>query len=609
VKRFLLFLIFLSFFLFAPIKNINAASDSPSDYKVSYTVYENENTHVNMQISLTNQEDDSFFSSYKLQIGYTDINNLKASDSKGEITPNVIKNQKGSTIELSFNDKVVGEGEKLIFYLSFDTKEITENRGNVWEINIPGISSKNDFNSFNVNVYYPKSFGKPVYIKPNIPGALSKNELSFTKEELQTSGISIAFGNYQIYSFDLSYNLKNSNLYPVKTEIAIPPETNYQEIIINDMIPKPNNITVDKDGNWLAEYSLSASETKRIRILGKAKAHLIPKEEKISDEQKKEYLLPKKYWEVNDLQIKKLAKELKNPYAIYQYVVKNLTYDFSKVTSKSDRIGAKKVLENPKSSVCLEFTDLFIALSRAAGIPAREINGFAYTKNAEERPISLVKDVLHAWPEYYDEALNTWIMIDPTWENTTGGIDYFFVLDTDHFAFIRKGIDSSYPVPPGGYKLSENNNQKDVLVELDSTFEKIESFDIKADFPNPSFSAIPIKGSVKIINTGNSLIENKEMNINTKFLSSDIKTFTINKILPFSYQKLDVSFEKTPFLTKTKDVITIQIDKKEIHSDVLITPFYFNKNVILGGIICAIFIIIISLIIYGSRRIFIPKSK
>ncbi len=609
MKRFLLFLTITLLFLLTPFKEIYASQDSPSDYNVSYTVYENANTHVNMQVSLTNQEDNSFFSSYKLQIGYTDINNLKASDSKGEITPNVEKNQKGSTIELSFNDKVVGEGEKLTFNLSFDTNEVAENRGNVWQINIPGISSKNDFNSFNVNVYYPKSFGKAVYIKPNIPGALSKNELSFNKDELQTSGISIAFGQYQIYSFDLTYNLKNSNLYPVKTEIAIPPETNYQEIILNDMVPKPNNIKIDEDGNWLAEYSLAPSETKRIRVLGKAKVNLNPKEEKITDDEKKEYLSSKKYWEVNDSKINELANELKNPYAIYQYTVKNLTYDFSRVTSKSDRMGAKQVLDNPKSAVCLEFTDLFITLSRAAGIPAREINGFAYTKNAEERPLSLVKDVLHAWPEYYDETLNTWIMVDPTWGNTTGGIDYFFVLDTDHFAFIRKGMDSSYPVPPGGYKLSKDDKQKDVLVELDSTFEKIEDFDIKANFPNPSFSAVPISGNVKVINTGNSMIENKEMNVLTKNILPNEQTFSIDKILPFSYQQVDVSFEKTPFLTKTKDIITIRVDKKEVLSNIEIAPFYLNKKVILGGIICVIFIFIISLVIYFSRRIFIPRQK
>ena len=113
-------------------------------------------------------------------------------------------------------------------------------------------------------------------------------------------------------------------------------------------------------------------------------------------------------------------------------------------------MGALSALNNPTSAVCLEFTDLFVALSRAAGIPAREIDGYAYTNNAHDRPLSLTEDVLHAWPEYYDFDKKAWIMVDPTWGNTTGGIDYFNALDFDHIAFVIKGENSGYPIPAGG---------------------------------------------------------------------------------------------------------------------------------------------------------------
>jgi hypothetical protein len=613
MKKFLLCLLATILFLL-PINVSLASTNSPSDYSVTYTIYQNTTAHVGMQVSLVNQEDDTFFSSYNLQLGYSDIKNLVAADSTGSITPTLDKNQKGTTVSLSFNDKIVGIGKKLNFNLSFDTNEVAENRGNVWEINIPGISQKNDFNTFNVKVVYPTSIGKPVYIKPNVPGALSKqngNTLNFSKDDLGTSGISVAFGNYQIYSFDLSYHLKNSNLFPVRTEIAVPPYTNYQQVILNDMVPKPNNVRLDEDGNWLAEYSLKPSETKNVRVVGKAKVNLNPKEEILTENQKKQDILEKPYWETGNTKIKQLAKELGNPYSIYLFVVKNLTYDYSRVTSKESRIGAKSVLDNPKSAVCLEFTDLFIALCRAAGIPAREINGFAYAKNPEERPLSLFKDILHAWPEYYDEAQKTWIMVDPTWGNTTGGIDYFFNLDVDHLVFVKKGQSSSYPVPAGGYKLSENSNQKDVEVKLDANFEKNEDFEVGANFENHVFSAIPVKGVVKINNLGNSSIENKTINISTGFLTPTLQTIRINKIPPFGYFKNDVSYDKLPFLTNRSDTIKILIDNKTEYIKIQIAPFYLGKKVILGGIIFAISIVILSIIIYFSRRIFVsgPKRK
>lgn len=224
-----------------------------------------------------------------------------------------------------------------------------------------------------------------------------------------------------------------------------------------------------------------------VKVAGKAKISLHPKKQKLSQREKEQYLKDNAFWQTSNKEIKKLALELKTPYEIYKYVVNNLKYDFQRVALGKPRMGALDVLKNPSSAVCLEFTDLFIAIARAAGIPAREINGFAYTRNSKERPLSLVKDVLHAWPEYYDQEIETWVMVDPTWENTTGGVDYFYTLDFDHFAFVIKGVNSTYPIPAGAYKIS-NAATRDVNVEFAETFGKpftltneIDTAKIKAD--------------------------------------------------------------------------------------------------------------------------------
>jgi len=70
----------------------------------------------------------------------------------------------------------------------------------------------------------------------------------------------------------------------------------------------------------------------------------------------------------------------------------------------------------------MEFTDLFIALSRAAGIPAREINGFAYTDDIRLRPLDLVTDMLHAWPEYYDEEKESGHLLTPLGKKQLRGL-------------------------------------------------------------------------------------------------------------------------------------------------------------------------------------------
>lgn len=217
-----LFFFILSFILARPA----FASNFATDYNVTYSVASSANTHVLMDISLTNTTNDYYASQYTIQVGFNDIQNIKASDPDGSISPSVTKTSKGETIELTFNKRVIGKGNKLNFNLSFDTNEVANSSGDVWEINIPGLSNQSDFSSFNVTVTYPNFLGKPAFIKPNL-GSLSGGSLYFSKSDLGSSGISIAFGKFQTYDFNLTYHLENKNLFPIKTEIALPPQTNY----------------------------------------------------------------------------------------------------------------------------------------------------------------------------------------------------------------------------------------------------------------------------------------------------------------------------------------------------------------------------------------------
>ena len=65
--------------------------------------------------------------------------------------------------------------------------------------------------------------------------------------------------------------------------------------------------------------------------------------------------------------------------------------------------SAVKVLEN-KSGDCNEFTTLYVALARAAGLPARTVSGLLYIDG---------RFYYHAWPEIY---LNEWVAVDPTFD-------------------------------------------------------------------------------------------------------------------------------------------------------------------------------------------------
>jgi len=601
-RLFIYFLIILTFIYLIPGR-VFADSNFKTDYNVTYNVMDNALTHVNFDITLTNSTSQYYASEYSIQVGFKDIENVLARDSLGKIIPEITKNADGNAIKIDFNDRVVGLNSKLNFSVSLDTKDIAQKTGSIWDINIPGLAQQSAYNLFNVKVIVPKYLNNPSYIKPD-SGKLVDGNLIFSKQELGESGISISFGQEQIYDFNLLYHLKNPNLFSIKTEIALPLSTNYQEVQISDINPKPLNVLEDEDGNWLAQYILTSGKTMDISVKGKAKVMLSPVRQLLPDKEFKVYLAQQPYWEVNNKEIKDLALKLKTPEAIYQYVKNNLTYDFKRVQSDQSRIGAAGVLKNPSSAVCLEFTDLFIALARAAGIPAREVNGFAYTQNSKDRPLSLVEDILHAWPEYYDSAAQTWIMVDPTWGNTTGGVDYFYKLDFDHFAFVIKGLSSTYPVPAGGYKLSENDNSKDINVTLGGNYiPQAQILTISPNFAESYFPWFKPQGTITVRNTGQIISTVQEMTISNDFLNPKSQKIPIKDIPPFGFIEIPVAFNQPSFLTNKTDRLKIAVNGTIINKEIKISPFILNLWTILGGAALVSIVIGISFAVYKAGRI------
>lgn len=602
--RRLIFAVFFTFFFFSSFPKAHADEAFSTAYDVTYTIMESGVTHASFVISLTNKTSDSYASSYKMNVGFKNIKNVQAVDPEGILSPDVETSNDESTIAVTFRKRVVGIGNTLTFTITFDTADIVQKQGKVWEANIPGIENQNDFASFTVHVKPPPSLGKPTYIKP----AQQTNSLDFTKEQLGKGGIAIGFGSEQLYQFTLAYHLKNTHIFPVKTEIALPPSTNYQDVFIENIAPLPLNVRVDEDGNWLAQYSLTPSQKIDVTVVGKARLSLVPKKQPTEDATLAKYLKEAPYWEVNNAEIQQLAKTLKTPYNIYEYIIKSLRYDYSRVTDRKPRLGALKSLKNPSSAVCLEFTDLFVAIARAAGIPAREVNGFAFTQNATQRPLSLVKDILHAWPEYYDKEKQTWVMIDPTWGSTTNGTDYFSILDYDHFAFVVKGVDSEYPVPAGGYKYEETADAKDVNVTFAQAIEEASpTVSVTAMLPDTVIAGFPIKGALVVRNIGSAHFPSQTLTLVSSLVPPVEKTLRIEEIPPFGHMRIPVSFYNTDFLTNTKDTITIRVQQNEFKHSIRIVPFYLTIWFFLGGIFIASITIGVFYITKRFRRL--PLSQ
>lgn len=582
----------------------DAADEFQTNFDLRYQVNENGVVNVTQQITLTNNLSSIYATQYSLTLPFSEIKNIKATDGIGPCRVSVSQNENATIITIIFNQQVVGVGKNSIFNLTYDSLNTAKKNGEVWEINLPKLSALTKVDNYNVSLVIPQSFNNPAFIRPKPVEELTENNFRiyrFVKSQLEVSGINAAFGPFQIFDFTLFYHLQNPNFTLGETEIALPPDTAFQQVTIKDIEPKPINIRVDNDGNWLAKYRLNSKEKIQIKVSGKTK---------IFTESQKDFPTPTKenleknlmattYWESNNEEIIQLAQKLKTPKAIYQYVVDNLKYNFERVKEGTTRLGALTALKNPQQAICMEFTDLFIALCRAAGIPAREINGFAYTDDIRLRPLSLMSDVLHAWPEYYDEKNQIWQPVDPTWGATTNGVDYFSQTDLNHFAFVIHGEDSQNPSPAGSYKLKDSFG-KDVQV-IFGDYQNEEKINLKASFevPKKIFWSEKKKGKVIIKNEGQIAAYNIEVKINTQGIEAKINSNENIKILPpFSSLEIPLEIKPKGLFSNGKKIVSVSINGQEFKTEIEIGSLISQIILPLGG----------SLLTLGTLFLFIKKK-
>jgi len=581
---------------FAQTGNFSNSADA------TYTIAESGVTHVKFVLVLTNNTSQYYASQYDLNLGFTDIENIKAIDSKGVMQTFLKSDNNHTILSAIFNTTTVGLNKTTPFTIEFDTTDVAKQTGNTWELTIPGLADQREFDNFSVHIKQPASFGKPSYSKPPLMG----RSLDFTKEQLNSSGISIGFGDYQTYDFSATYHLNNRHLFPETAEIALPSDTNYQTISLDTLNPKPSEVLQDDDGNWLAKYTLWPKQTLAIKASGKVQVLLEPKEQPLDITMRKAYLAEQPYWDVTNTQIQNESSILKTPEAIYHYVVKQVTYDYNRVSQNQPRLGAAAILQHPTSAMCLEFTDLFIALARSAGIPAREVDGYGYTNNSTYKPLSLGSDILHAWPEYYDDIKRTWIMVDPTWGNTTKGIDYFSNLDLDHIAFVIKGISSTYPIPAGGYKVTNQSANKDIVVTVaanDTLMASIPSVHITLN--NNLLVPTKVNGEITIANPSGTSIPAQDIQVTSQIMKMRTQRFTMSSVPPFGRMVVPISFEKTSILTNMLPTVTIQIGNNKTAKTVLLFPFISKLTILIGGVTLGIITIIIFAITKRARNLFI----
>jgi len=214
----------------------------------------------------------------------------------------------------------------------------------------------------------------------------------------------------------------------------------YQEILEWDAQPPDFEVVDDEYGNQYARieyHNLPAGESVEATLSYQVRVNELAFDlSYCSGEMLQTFLEPETHVESDAEEIKALAQELlegsNSPChtlrALYDYVGDNISY---RSYESGDR-GAVWALEQG-SGDCTEFADALLALSRAAGIPARFLEGVTY--RAGERPDP--GQIKHDWLEAYLPG-HGWVPLDPTWGRFPERRErYFAQMSPDHIVVTR----------------------------------------------------------------------------------------------------------------------------------------------------------------------------
>lgn len=600
--RFLkLLLVSLAFLTVA--SRVLADDEFKTDYSVDYYPrVENGQitTAVTFTTTITNLQDNLYVDNYQLSFPSSfDITNISAFDQKGTVTTFVQKDEENISVKMRLNGQNAGNNTKTTLVLKFDQAKLFEIDGNVWQVMLPTIAGR-EGGSYSVRVHLPPGDKRISIAKPK-PSSIQNGVISWDNPSVKT--IYAVFGDRQYYSLDLSYHIANDKVIPIYTEVAFPPDTLYQKIYLNSVTPQPSSVRIDEDGNYLARYDLNPKQKMNIRYKGAAEVFAQPRDElraltKKQFEKQKPYLLKEsQYWTISN---PAAYKHLNTPESVYKSVVGSLSYDYARLSdNKSYRLGADAALKNPTKAVCVEFTDTFIALSRSNGIYSREIQGFGFSQDEKLRPLSLISDVLHAWPEYYDEQTGLWNQIDPTWESTSG-VEYFSSFDLDHIAFAIHGRDPEDPPPAGTYKYEES---RDVNVSAES---KLPSEEERISLKSFNVTGLvtdrrTYHGTVEITNDGNTTLYNIPIEFTSKAFKVNPQQTTLEQLPPLATQKVNITYSLDTSYKKSEGSITVMVGDSTMTSKTIrITPLVYTLTVAIGAFVAVILLIL--LIVFTSHK-------
>jgi len=209
------------------------------------------------------------------------------------------------------------------------------------------------------------------------------------------------------YSFTLQ-NRTNQVLEKAGFWVAAPAKQTSTQVCNRIEASHPYDLLTDASGNQTLYFNFKNLPPFATRLIT-VHAHLALSDvpNRVPVPSMEPFLRPEPYCESDAQEIVHLASTLRagtpaqTAERIYAWISTNVQY----TGYRREAFGALWAFQHRKGD-CTEFMHLFVALCRAAGIPARSLGGYVKVENAVVRP-----NDFHNWAEFHDGKL--WRIADP----------------------------------------------------------------------------------------------------------------------------------------------------------------------------------------------------
>lgn len=256
-----------------------------------------------------------------------------------------------------------------------------------------------------------------------------------------TNGTEVAVSQTITYQFEETIwvtNSGNATSQRVRLEVPLLAQVNssMQELVTASYSIEPQEVQTLPNGNRVGVFYIdSVRPGERVPIRQTYTVQIQPGKVLTADDTPRlgaddlaQYLAPAPKIESDAPQIQAIARKLApngkprtaaevqaTARAAYDYVRGHLTYNMRAASSNKGALAGLQAGEG----ICEEYASLFVAILRAAGVPARIVNGFA----SDSKPLSEydgptgLKGRRHQWAEFYVDG-EGWIPVDPTLANS-----------------------------------------------------------------------------------------------------------------------------------------------------------------------------------------------